>query len=300
MVFEDLQWADEGLLDFIDEMLAWSRGRSIYIIALTRPELLDRRPTWGAGQRSFTSLGLEPLHDDEMSELLAGLVPGIPEAAVRAIVARAEGLPLYAVETIRMLLNDGRIETDGDAYRPVGDLTELAVPESLHALIAARMDALQPRERTLIQDASVLGLSFTMAALTAVTSEPDELEPVLRHLVQREVLTIDDDPRSPERGQYRFVQGLLREVAYGTLARRDRRDPPPGRGSLFRGARGTTSWRGCWPSTTSMRTVPSQRAKRGQPSRRRRASHSAPPRSERPPWDRPARPTATSPTHWRP
>ncbi|MDH4334385.1 MAG: AAA family ATPase [Chloroflexota bacterium] len=223
MVFEDLQWADEGLLDFIDEMLAWSRRRSIYIIALTRPELLDRRPTWGAGQRSFTSLGLEPLRDDEMAELLTGLVPGLPEAAMRAIVSRAEGIPLYAVETIRMLLNDGRIEPDGDAYRPVGDLTELAVPESLHALIAARMDALQPRERTLIQDASVLGLSFTLAALTAVTSEPDDLEPVVRHLVQREVLTIDDDPRSPERGQYRFVQGLLREVAYGTLARRDRR-----------------------------------------------------------------------------
>src|SRR3990170_1395659 len=147
MVFEDLQWADDGLLDFIEEMLAWSRGRSIYIIALTRPELLDRRPTWGAGQRAFTSLGLEPLLDDEMSELLAGLVPGIPESAVRAIVARAEGIPLYAVETVRMLLNDNRIEREGDAYRPVGDLTELAVPESLHALIAARMDALQPRAR---------------------------------------------------------------------------------------------------------------------------------------------------------
>ena len=223
MVFEDLQWADDGLLDFIEEMLAWSRGRSIYVITLTRPELLDRRPTWGAGQRAFTSLGLEPLTDDEMGELMAGLVPGLPDTAIRAIVARAEGIPLYAVETVRMLLNDNRIERDGDAYRPVGDLTELAVPESLHALIAARLDALQPRERTLIQHASVLGLSFTVAALTAVTSDADQVEPILRHLVQREALTIDDDPRSPERGQYRFVQGLLREVAYGTLARRDRR-----------------------------------------------------------------------------
>ena len=223
MVFEDLQWADDGLLDFIDELLAWSRGRSIYLITLTRPELLDRRPTWGAGQRAFTSLGLEPLADDEMGRLLAGLVPGLPDAALRGIVARAEGIPLYAVETVRMLLNENRIEPDGDAFRPVGDLTELAVPESLHALIAARIDALQPHERTLIQHASVLGLSFTVAALTAVTSEPDRVEPILRHLVQREVLTMEDDPRSPERGQYRFVQGLLREVAYGTLARNDRR-----------------------------------------------------------------------------
>jgi class 3 adenylate cyclase/tetratricopeptide (TPR) repeat protein len=223
MVFEDLQWADDGLLDFIEEMLAWSRGRSIYIITLSRPELMDRRPTWGAGQRAFTSLGLEPLTDEDMRQLLAGLVPGLPETAIGAIVARAEGIPLYAVETVRMLLNDSRIERDGETYRPLGDLTELAVPESLHALIAARLDALQPLERALIQDASVLGQSFTVAALTAVTSDSAEVEPLLRHLVQREVLTIDDDPRSPERGQHRFVQGLLREVAYGTLARRDRR-----------------------------------------------------------------------------
>ena len=223
MVFEDLQWADEGLLDFIEELLAWSRGRSIYVIALTRPELLDRRPTWGAGQRAFTSLGLEPLADDEMGRLLSGLVPGLPETALRAIVARAEGIPLYAVETVRMLLNENRIEPDGDTFRPIGDLTELAVPESLHALIASRIDALQPGERTLIQHASILGLSFTVAALTAVTSERDPVEPILRRLVQREVLTVDDDPRSPERGQYRFVQGLLREVAYGTLARSERR-----------------------------------------------------------------------------
>jgi len=223
MVFEDLQWADEGLLDFIEEMLAWSRGRSIYVITLSRPELLDRRPTWGAGQRAFTSLGLEPLADDEMSQLLTGLVPGLPEAAIKAIVARAEGIPLYAVETVRMLLNDNRIERDGDSYRPVGDLTTLAVPESLHALIAARLDALPPAERTLLQDASVLGLSFTNAGLAAVHAEAGDVGPLLRHLVQREVLTLDDDPRSPERGNYRFVQALLKEVAYGTLARRDRR-----------------------------------------------------------------------------
>ena len=223
MVFEDFHWADEGLLDFVEEMLTWTRGRPIYIVTLSRPELLDRRPNWGAGQRAFTSLGLDPLSDDEVAELLVGLVPGLPEAAIRSIVARAEGIPLYAVETVRMLLDDRRIERDGEVYRPVGDLTEMAVPESLQALIAARLDALQPGERVLVQDASVLGLSFTIAALAGVTAEVDDLEASLRRLVQREVLTIDDDPRSPERGQYRFVQALLRDVAYGTLARRDRR-----------------------------------------------------------------------------
>jgi class 3 adenylate cyclase/tetratricopeptide (TPR) repeat protein len=224
MVFEDLHWADAGLLDFIEELVTWSRGRSIYIITLARPELLDRRPNWGAGQRSFTSLSLRPLPDDAMRELLAGLVTGLPEAAVEQIVTRAEGVPLYAVETVRMLLNDGRLERTGDTLRPVGDVATVAVPESLHALIAARIDALPVAERTLVQDASVLGLSFATPALEAVArSVPDELAPMLHHLVQREILTLDDDPRSPERGYHRFVQSLLREVAYSTLSRDDRR-----------------------------------------------------------------------------
>jgi class 3 adenylate cyclase/tetratricopeptide (TPR) repeat protein len=224
MVFEDLQWADDGLLDFIEELLAWSRGHPLYLITLARAELLDRRPTWGAGQRNFTSLGLAPLEAEEMRAMLAGLVPGLPDDVVHRIAERSEGIPLYAVETIRMLLHDGRVERKGDDFVPVGNLAELAVPESLHALIAARIDALQDGARAVLQDASVLGHSFTIAALGAVVrGQPDEVEPMLRHLVQRELLTIDDDPRSPERGQYRFVQGLLREVAYGTLSRDDRR-----------------------------------------------------------------------------
>ncbi|MGH2382732.1 MAG: adenylate/guanylate cyclase domain-containing protein [Candidatus Limnocylindria bacterium] len=224
MVFEDLQWADDGMLDFIEELVSWSRGKSIYLITLARPELLDRRPTWGAGQRSFTSLGLAPLGHDDMETLLAGLVPGLPRAVTEQIVGRAEGIPLYAVEMVRSLLNDGRIRREGDTFRPVGDLSELAVPESLQALIASRIDALPMPERTLLQDASVLGLSFATSALKAVArSQPDEIEPMLSHLVQRELFAIEDDPRSPERGNHRFVQGLLREVAYGTLSRDDRR-----------------------------------------------------------------------------
>ncbi len=225
MVFEDLQWADDGLLDFIEELIAWSRGHSIYVITLARPELLDRRPTWGAGQRSFTSLNLSPLTNEDMKALLDGLVPGLPETVTAQIVARAEGIPLYAVETVRTLLNDGRIERDGGTFRPVGDLTQMAaVPESLQALIAARIDALPAPERMLVQDASVLGLAFPDPALRAVSrSAPEEIGAMLKHLLQRELFTIDDDPRSPERGYYRFVQSLLREVAYGTLARDDRR-----------------------------------------------------------------------------
>ena len=148
LVFEDLQWADAGLLDFIDHLLEWSVGYPIYVVTLARPELIERRPEWGAGRRNFVALALQPLSEPAMRQLLAGLVPGLPEPAVRAILERADGIPLYAVETVRMLVAEGRLELDGrHRYRPVGDLTDLAVPESLHALIAARLDALDPADR---------------------------------------------------------------------------------------------------------------------------------------------------------
>ncbi|MDH4334287.1 MAG: AAA family ATPase [Chloroflexota bacterium] len=223
MVFEDLHWADPGQLDFIDHMLEWSRGHAIYIVTLARPELLERRPTWGAGQRSFTSLELEPLTDEVIREILASLVPGLPEPTVAQIVARAEGIPLYAVETIRMLLQDGRLEQHDGTYRPVGDLSTLAVPATLHALIAARLDALDATDRSLLQYASVLGQTFTVAGLQAITAQRDDLESRLHTLVRRELLTLNTDPTSPERGQYGFVQALVRDVAYGTLTKRDRK-----------------------------------------------------------------------------
>ena len=224
LVFEDLQWADDGLLDFIDHVLDWTRDRPIYLIGLARPELLDRRSDWGAGRRSFTSIVLEPLSADEMRELMAGLVPGLPETAVERILERAEGIPLYAVETVRMLLADGRLALEGGVARPTGDLEELSVPASLHALIASRLDGLEAGDRSLLQAASVIGKTFGVDAVAAVSGlAPEEVGAHLRGLVRREMLTQEADPRSPERGQYGFVQGVVREVAYGTLAKKDRR-----------------------------------------------------------------------------
>ncbi len=223
MVFEDFHFADSGLIDFVDHLLEWSRNVPVYVLTLSRPELLERRADWGAGKRNFTSLYLEPLGAEAMRELLAGLVPGLPRTAVDAIVARADGIPLYAVETVRMLLAEGRLTPEGDRHVPVGDLTSLAVPETLTALIASRLDGLGPDDRSLVSDAAVLGQSFTLAGLSAVAGvDETELEPRLRALVRRELLTLEVDPRSPERGQYAFVQALIREVAYRTLARRDR------------------------------------------------------------------------------
>ncbi|HEY8018001.1 MAG TPA: adenylate/guanylate cyclase domain-containing protein [Actinomycetota bacterium] len=224
MVFEDLQWADAGLLDFIESMLEWSRNLPILIVTLARPELVDRRPTWGAGQRSFAAVHLEPLPDEAVAELVLGMLPGADDAVVMRIVERAEGVPLYAVETIRMLADRGVLRVGDGVYELVGDLGELHVPETLHALIASRLDALGPDDRTLLQDAAVLGKSFTLASLGAVSgTDGASLEPRLQDLARKEFLLLEADPRSPERGQYAFVQGIIREVAYGMLSKADRR-----------------------------------------------------------------------------
>jgi tetratricopeptide (TPR) repeat protein len=205
-------------------MLEWSRTSPILIVTLARPELLDRRTDWGAGKRNFTSIYLEPLPIEAMRELLAGLVPGLPASATEAIIRRADGIPLYAVETVRMLLAQGRLVLEEGVYHVAGDLTDVAVPETLTALISSRLDELDAADRSLVADAAVLGQSFTLAGLSAVSGiEPTALDQRLRGLVRRELLVQQVDPRSAERGQYSFVQALIREVAYNTLAKKDRK-----------------------------------------------------------------------------
>ena len=125
LAFEDMQWADASLLDFVEYLLEWSRNHPVYVITLARPELAERRPTWGAGHRNFTSIYLEPLSAAAMEELLAGLVPGLPAALRDQILARAEGVPLYAVETVRMLLDRGLLVEQGSVYS-VGGRDRLA------------------------------------------------------------------------------------------------------------------------------------------------------------------------------
>jgi tetratricopeptide (TPR) repeat protein len=158
--------------------------------------------------------------------MLRGLVPSLPDRTTEAIVARAEGVPLYAIESVRMLLAEGRLRQDGQVLAVAGDLgelAELAIPETLTALVAARLDGLPPPDRALLLDAAVLGQSFAPAGLAAVSGRPEsELEPPLQTLVGRELLRQVADPRSPERGRYVFVQALIREIAYGTLTKRDR------------------------------------------------------------------------------
>ncbi|MGC2485759.1 MAG: adenylate/guanylate cyclase domain-containing protein [Acidimicrobiales bacterium] len=223
LIFEDLQWADAGLVDFVESILEWSKGCSLLIVTLARPELMDRRPSWGAGLRNFTSLHLEPLSAESMIELLNGFVHGLPSDVLERVLERAEGVPLYAVETIRMLVDRGVIVQVEDGYEVQGELGTLEIPETLHALVASRLDSLSSRQRAVLQNAGIVGSTFSTESLRVVSGESaEELQVELRDLVRKEYLFVDNDPRSPERGQYGFVQGVVREVAVGTLARRDR------------------------------------------------------------------------------
>jgi tetratricopeptide (TPR) repeat protein len=225
LVFEDMQWADPSLLSFLDYLLNWSRSHALFVVALARPEFVERHPQWAGGGRGV-SVHLEPLTTAEMEELLAGLVPGLPDRVQSQILERAQGVPLYAVETVRMLLDRGLLVPNANktAYEFAGSVEDLEVPETLHALIAARLDGLPQEERRMIQDVAVLGKSFTVASAAAVTERAeDELAPLLTSLVRKEVLTVQADPRSPERGQYGFLQDLVRRVAYDTLSKKERK-----------------------------------------------------------------------------
>ena len=224
MVFEDLHWADEGLVAFIEYLLDWGRHHAIFVVALSRPEVADRHPGFPGSTRSSTTLPLEPLDTTLMDELLKGLLPGLPDEVLARLNAAAEGIPLYAMETVRMLRDRGALEQRGSETVLTADLDSLDVPQTLQALITSRLDAVPEAERRLLQDASVLGKTFTARGLCALSGlSEDEVASLVQNLRRKELLTVETDPYSAERGQLAFLQALVQRVAYEAIARRDRR-----------------------------------------------------------------------------
>jgi class 3 adenylate cyclase/tetratricopeptide (TPR) repeat protein len=223
LLVEDAQYADAGLLDFLDHLVDWVRDLPVYVLVFARPELGLARPGFGAG-RNRSMLTLDPLDPASMDLLVDALVPAMPTAARAAITGQAQGIPLFAVETIRVLIDRDIVQPVEGVYRLTGAIGELSVPDSLHALLAARLDALDPDTRRLVADAAVLGTTFPAEALIAVSGRDQaEVRAALAELVRREVLSVSADRLSPERGSYRFAQDMFRQVAYGTLSRRDRK-----------------------------------------------------------------------------
>ena len=170
MVFEDIHWADEGLVAFVEYLLDWGRHHPIFVVTLARPEVADRHPAFPGSMRSSTTLPLDPLDDTAMDELLLG--PRARAARRRPdqrLREAADGIPLYAVETVRMLRDRGVLEQAGGGDVVTGDLTAFEVPQSLQALITSRLDGVPEEERRLLQDASVLGKTFTRRGLSAIS-----------------------------------------------------------------------------------------------------------------------------------
>jgi class 3 adenylate cyclase/tetratricopeptide (TPR) repeat protein len=223
LLIEDAQYADTGLLDFLDHLIDWVRDLPVYVLAFARPELGEARPGFGTG-RNRSTLTLDPLDAASMDQLVDALVPGMPARARAKITGQAQGIPLFAVETIRSLIDRDIVQAREGVYRLTGDVGELAVPDGLHALLAARLDALDPDLRRLVADAAVLGSTFPAEALIAVSGQDEApVRAALAELVRREVLGVAADPLSPERGSYGFAQNMLRQVAYDTQSRRDRK-----------------------------------------------------------------------------
>lgn len=226
MVFEDLHWADDGVLNFIEELVSIATSQPILVVTLARPQILERRPGWGSGRSNSIGLHLSPLSDAAMQDLVRGVVPDAPKALANRLVEKAGGVPLYAVELLRMLINQGMLVPDGSGkYAANADVGELEVPDSLSGLVGARLDRLDQQQREVLQDAAILGQSFTLEGLAALRpEEPNELASLLDPLVSEEILDVNRDPRSPERGQYHFIQSIIREVAYQRISKTTRRD----------------------------------------------------------------------------
>jgi class 3 adenylate cyclase/tetratricopeptide (TPR) repeat protein len=206
LVFEDLHWADDGVLDFVDHLADWATTVPLLILCTARPELLDRRPGWGGGKRNALTLSIGALSDEETAVLLQRLLDRavLDADAQQAVLQRAEGNPLYAEEYARML-----DEHEG------GDL---ALPETVQGLIAARIDGLAPEDKALLQDASVIGKVFWPGALSGAE------ERILHGLERKEFVRRDRRSSIAGETQYAFLHALVRDVAYGQIPRADRAD----------------------------------------------------------------------------
>ncbi len=213
VVIEDIHWAEPVLLDLIEYLATWVRDRPLMILCLSRPELVDARPAWGSGRMEASRLQLEPLGREDGLALVAALlhVEGLPEALRDRILDRAEGNPLFVEETIRMLI-DRRAVVERDGRWVAGEaIAEIEVPETIEALIRARLDGVPPGERAVLQAASVIGRSFQRSAVATLVEAP--VERALEEAILRDMIT--EEPAA-EPG-YRFKHVLIRDVAYAAL-----------------------------------------------------------------------------------
>jgi class 3 adenylate cyclase len=201
LVFEDLHWSSDSLLDLFEFVMQPRGALPLLMIALTRPELLDRRPGWGGGRRNYVSISLEPLSDRDTAQLIDHLLEGCSPELVDRIVRRAEGNPFFAGELIRSV-----------AERAGAD----QLPDTVQATVLARLDLLAAEERRVIQLGSVFGRAFRPPGLLALEPTLERADEVIERLVDKDLI------RATGTDIFAFRHILIREVAYQTLTRAER------------------------------------------------------------------------------
>ena len=225
VVFEDIHWAQPTFLDLLDHLAEWSRDAPLLLLTPSRPELLELRPGWGGGKLNATTLLLEALPPEAAWRLIDGLPGGtvLPASLRERISAAAEGNPLFIEEMLAMLVDDGVLQSDGRSWVTVGDLAQLAIPPTIQALLAARLDRLAPNERRVAERASVVGRVFEPEAVAALSPQdpPPVIDQRLMALVRKELVRPD---RSEVTGgdAFKFRHMLIRDAAYNALPKRER------------------------------------------------------------------------------
>ncbi|MEO8091082.1 MAG: adenylate/guanylate cyclase domain-containing protein [bacterium] len=210
LAIEDIHWADEGMLDMIEYLARWVRG-PLLLVCLARDELLDRRPGWGGGRRNATTIPLDPLGSEGARELVDALFPDHNGNAngqgelIRQVADRSGGNPLFAEEMVNRILEEGAPDAQ-------------TLPETVHSVLAARLDSLRSDERLLLQHASVAGQTFWEGSIPAFSEEPGgHLGETLASLQDKDLIVPTAGSRLAGEHEFAFKHVLIRDVAYSTL-----------------------------------------------------------------------------------
>ena len=221
LIVEDLHWADDAMLEFLDHLLEWASGVPMLVVCSARPELHERHPEWGGGTRNATTIGLDPLGDEDTAKLVASLLSRsvLPAKTQALLLARAGGNPLYAEEFVRMLRDRGMLKESGRVV-PLAEDPDTFLPETVQALIAARLDTLSPKHKALLQDAAVVGKVFWSGALAAMGDRDERsVKEGLHELVKKELLRQSRTSSVADQDEHVFWHVLVKDVAYSQIPR---------------------------------------------------------------------------------
>ena len=224
LVLDDVHWAEPALLDLVEHLAERADG-PILLLCMARPELLETRPGWGARAGSADAVHLAPLESADADALVVALLGGgaLPAGARERVTSAAGGNPLFLEEVLRMLVDEGRLARDGDAWVVVGDLSGLRIPPTVSALLSSRLDRLPEGERSALEAASVEGQSFSFGALEALLPKAsrDALPGLLRSLARKD-LVVPERRSGLGRDGYRFRHLLIRDAAYEAIPKSTR------------------------------------------------------------------------------